>query len=402
VIGARWLAGAVASVGFAASFLSAHAQTQNTDLTPLLTTPAAWDALNEGWARTLADGDRLFRTRREPARMFDRSVAPVTGYFEKGRLTSLSIVFLDSGAWFGFVPDDQAKAAAASRGTDFTREFREVSTDVAAQLMRIVPSRSEVTLGTTAWLKQKATVARSGHISARLTVIPDQLVKLSLFRDGEDAAQLLDGARRALTRTNQAQIFAATMRATPAGDHIINSVPVFPQGDRAYCGVSALACVMRFCGLTLDTEDFAAAAGIRFGSTRKSHIREVYEAAGKEAALHMSHSTKFEFARAQQTIDAGFPIVVVRRWTQERDFLHTAFARRFANDPAVELPRPDANDQKSWPTREGYAHASVINGYNAKRREVIFTESWSEASRDRRMRAEEMEATAYLAYYPHL
>ena len=116
----------------------------------------------------------------------------------------------------------------------------------------------------------------------------------------------------------------------------------------------------------------------------------------------MLHSTKFEFQKAQQTIDAGFPVVVFRRWSQERDFLHTAFARRFANDPAVELPRPDATDQKSWPGKEGYAHASLINGYNAKRREIIFTESWNEAARDRRMRAEEMEATAYLAYYPHL
>jgi hypothetical protein len=128
----------------------------------------------------------------------------------------------------------------------------------------------------------------------------------------------------------------------------------------------------------------------------------VYEAAGKEAALRMFHSTKFEFARAQQTIDAGFPIIVFRRWNQERDFLHSAFARRFASDPGVELPRLDANDQKSWPGRDGYAHASIINGYNTKRRELIFTESWSEATRNRRMRTEEMEATAYVAYYPHL
>jgi hypothetical protein len=159
---------------------------------------------------------------------------------------------------------------------------------------------------------------------------------------------------------------------------------------------------MQFCGLTFDTEDFAAAAGIRFGSTRKSHLREVYLAAAKEAALQMFHSTKFEFARATQSIDAGFPVMVFRRWNQEREYLHSAFIRRFAADPAVELPRPDANDQKTWPIREGFAHASVVNGYNIKRHEVIFMESWSEAVRNRRMRIEELEATAYLAYYPRL
>ncbi|HEX5176563.1 MAG TPA: C39 family peptidase, partial [Chthoniobacteraceae bacterium] len=290
--------------------------------------------------------------------MFNRSVGPVTGYFENGRLISLSVVVLDSGAWFGFVPDDQAKAAAASRGAEFARQLREISADVTAQLGRIAASHSEVVLGSTPWLKQRVTVARTGTISARLTIIADQLVKLSLFRDHEDASQLLDGARRALTKASQAQTFAAAVHSAPSGDRIITNIPVFPQGDRAYCGVSALACVMRLCGLTLDTEEFAAAAGIRFGSTRKSHIREVYDAAGKEAAVRMFHSTKFEFARAQQTIDAGFPVVVFRRWNQERDFLHSAFARRIASDSAVELPRPDANDQKNWPRRDGYAHAS--------------------------------------------
>jgi len=391
-------------LGFAAACFCAASTwaAEEIDLTPLLTTPEAWDALNDGWARTFAEGHRIFRTYRAPTRMLNHSVRPITGGFDNGRLTSMTIVFLDSGAWFGFVPDDQAKAAAASRGAEFARQFREISADVGAQLGRILPSRTETTLGTTPWLKQNVTIARSGKISARLTVIPDQLVKLSLFRDNEDASQLLDAPRRALSKSDQPKEFSSSVRDTPWGDRIIRDIPIFPQGDRAYCGVSALACLTRFSGLTLDTEDFAAAAGIRFGSTRKSHIREVYEAAGREADLHMLHSTKFEFQKAQQTIDAGFPVVVFRRWSQERDFLHTAFARRFANDPAVELPRPDATDQKSWPGKEGYAHASLINGYNAKRREIIFTESWNEAARDRRMRAEEMEATAYLAYYPHL
>jgi hypothetical protein len=44
------------------------------------------------------------------------------------------------------------------------------------------------------------------------------------------------------------------------------------------------------------------------------------------------------------------------------------------------------------------AHASVITGVNKKRDEVIFTESWGENNRNRRMRAEEMEATAYVTF----
>lgn len=334
--------------------------------------------------------------------MLGRIVPSATACFEDGRLTSFSVVFLDSGTWFGYVPDQEAKAVEAARGPEFARLFREVSADVAQQLATTVGPGREVTLGVTPWLKQKATIFSHARIGARLTVIPDQLVKLTVFRDDADAAQLLSRDRRTRDKAAQARDFSDAVRDTPAGDRMIDRLPVFPQGDRAYCGVAALAVTMQFCGLTFDTEEFAAAAGIRFGSTRKSHIREVYTAAAREAALQMSHSTRFEFARAQQTIEDGFPVIVFRRWNQERDYLHTAFAHRFAADSRAELPRPDANDQKTWPTREEFAHASIVNGYNAKRREVIFSESWSETARHRRMRAEELERTSYLAYYPRL
>lgn len=69
-------------------------------------------------------------------------------------------------------------------------------------------------------------------------------------------------------------------------------------------------------------------------------------------------------------------VVVFRRWSQERDFVHTHFARRFAQDPAAVLERAGMEERKLWPQRGGFAHASIVNGFNAARGEVIFTESW--------------------------
>ena len=92
----------------------------------------------------------------------------------------------------------------------------------------------------------------------------------------------------------------------------------------------------------------------------------------------------------------------LHRWDQQRDGLHTAFAQRYAQDPTAQLPLPDAAERKMWPIKEGFMHASVINGYNSARREVIFSESWAEFVRNRRMRVEELEATSYLVYYPRL
>jgi len=383
---------------------AAHLSAQETDLTPALTSSAAWDSppLAEGWGQTYAQGSRLFRTRTRRCQMLGREIAPVTGCFENGRLTSFSAVFLDSGAWFGYVPDEEAKSVESARGPEFQRLFREISADVSRQLPAVAGSGREVTLGSTQWLKEKATIFTTAAAGCRLVIVPDQLVKVTVFRDAHNAGELLAAFRRGVDKSTQGRAFAGSVRETTAGDRFIDSLPVFPQGDRAYCGVSVLASVMQFCGLTLDTEDFAAAAGIRFGSTHNSHLREVYVAAARDAALQMFHSTKFEFARAKQSIDAGFPVMVFRRWNQERDYLHTAFRRRFAADPTAQLPRPDATDQKTWPIRGGFAHASVVNGYNLQRREVIFTESWSEAARNRRMRVEELEATSYLAYYPRL
>jgi hypothetical protein len=329
-------------------------------------------------------------------------VQSVTGCFEGDRLVSLSIVLLDSGAWFGYVPDDQAKAVEASRGPEFGRLFREAGQKVTKEMEALAGKGREQPLGTTTWLRQKAQIFQHEGLTFRLTIIPDQLVKLAVFRDPADATSLLIAPRRSPDKQAQVRAFAGAVQRSPSGDTVIDGIPVFPQGDRAYCGVSALAMAMRFCGLTLDTEEFAAGAGIRFGSTRKSHIREVYDAAATEAGLSMARTDRFDFARARTSIDAGFPVIVFRRWSQERDYVHTMFAKHYAADPSAELPRPDATDQKQWPTRDSYAHASIVNGYNAQRREVIFSESWSELARNRRMRFEELERTSYLAYYPRL
>jgi hypothetical protein len=381
-----------------------HAQEAARDWTPLLRDAAAWDGHEalSGWAETFTDGPRLFRVQAAKSRALGRDVQAVTGCFEDGKLTALSFVFLDAGAWFGYVPDDQAKAVAAERGPEFARLYKEISAEVEKQLATLGEAGKDVPLGATTWLRQKARVFTAGGVGLRLTLLPDQLVKLTAFRDPRNAGVLLAAPRRSPDRGAQARFFAANVRDLPSGDRVIKGIPVFPQGDRAYCGVSALAMAMQYSGLTLDTEELAAGADIRFGSTHKSHIREVYDAAATEAGLRMSRTSKFDFARARSSIDAGFPVIVFRRWSQARDYVHTEFAKRFAADPTALLPRADATDQKSWPTRDSFAHASIVNGYHAARREVIFSESWSEYARDRRMRFEEMEGTSYLAYYPRL
>lgn len=336
--------------------------------------------------------------------VFGRRPHYISGHFVNQRIESITLLFLDSGTHFGYVPKDQAAATEKMNQETFQALHRTTEEAVLAGLEKLAKSPGHpATLGQTPMLKQDVLLFDTGESTARFRSIPEQLVKVTFFRDKEKAGSLLlNPASVDSKRRERIESLARNMRESPSGDRLLESIPLFPQGDRAYCGVSALSMGMQYLGLNLDTEDYAAAAGIRYGSTKGSKIREVYEAAGLEAGLRLSRSTKFDFRKAQTVLDAGLPVIVWRRWTKERDYVHTTFAFRYAKDPSEVLPKADMNDRATWPDKDAYAHASVITGYNAKRGEVIFTESWGEAARDRRMRFEEMEGTAYYTFYPKL
>ena len=254
-------------------------------------------------------------------------------------------------------------------------------------------------LGREKMLKQNVSFFSTGNLVARLHIMEEQLIKVTFFRDKEDAEHWIAPDLLRQSPRDRIAALKKNVKRHPNGDVVLTNVPLLPQGNRAYCGLSSLAMVMQYLGLEIDTEDYAAAAGVRYGSTGGSRIRETYSAAAEEAGFRMSRTTRFDAMKAKSLIDSGVPILVWRRWTQERDFLHTAFARRFAKDPTLELPKPDAKDRDMWPGEDDYSHATVITGYNQERGELIFTESWTERERNRRMRVQEMIGTAYYTFF---
>jgi hypothetical protein len=370
-----------------------------------LKSSALWDSPEflSGWSVGQTNAIEEHRVYAGRCQIFDHQAQSVTGLFDGGRLESITIVVLDAGAWFGFVPEAEAKKVAAAKGPQFAALYKQTAADVERGLAALAgaPGR-KVKFVDKGVLKHDVLLFHTGDAWVRLTTRDNHLVKLTLTRSEVDAVSPLSAMRRSAKKDEQARQLAARVSTAANGDRLIEGVPIFLQGDRAYCGVATLAMVMQFLGLRLDTEDYAVAAGIKSGSTYHSSIREVAEAAAEAGKLRLPRTTQFEFEKARASIEAGFPVIVFRRWSQERDFLHHAFAQRFQKDPAATLPKADLNDRKSWPTRDDYAHSSVITGYNLQRREVIFTESWGERSRNRRMRIEEMEGTVYLAYYPRL
>jgi len=336
--------------------------------------------------------------------VFGRRPHYISGHFLNQRLESITLLFLDSGTHFGYVPKDQASATEKMNRGTFQALHRETAADVVSGLEKLAGSLGRpASLGHTPMLRQEALLFDTGKTIARYLSIPEQLVKVTFFRDkGRAESLLLEPANVDRTPRERIADLVKNLRESENGDRLLENIPLFPQGDRAYCGVSALSMGMQYLGLDLDTEDYAAAAGIRYGSTKGSKIREVYEAAGQEAGIRLSRATKFDFRRVQGALDAGLPVIVWRRWAKERDYVHTTFATRYADDPSSVLPKADMNDRATWPGKNAYSHASLITGYNAQRGEVVFTESWGEAARNRRMRIEEMEGTVYYTFYPKL
>jgi hypothetical protein len=333
--------------------------------------------------------------------LFGHQPHVVTSLFDGNQITSISILFLDSGTWYGYVPRS-GREDARTKQKQFDLLYERILADVTAALQDLTGKKGEETiLGDEPLLRHDALLYTHGNVAFRLVTETGHLIKLLLFRSEDAARSLRDLEIAEMNDREKTEYFQAHVIKKENGDVVLAEVPVFPQGSRAYCGVSTLAMATQYLGLRLETEELAAASGIRYGSTQGSKIKEVYLAAGEEAGTRLSRSSSFDFDTARKTIDAGLPVIVWRKFTFERNYVHETFPRRFANNPEATLPEPDEADRATWPTNyTGGNHASLITGYNPLRREVIFTESWGEYARNRRMRIEEMEGTAYYVFYP--
>lgn len=383
----------------AALALPLHAADPAPFPTGALTSLALWEdpEFLAGWGPVDPNLRLACRNWSGPCEALGAKAQGASAFFEAGRLRSISLLFLDAGIWFGF-----SQAVSETKVPEFLALHRQTAENVASALSALGGKLRDVPLGGTKLLKHTAQVVRIGDVWARLVVWPEYFVKVTLFRDEEATTQSLAPYRRTQKSPELARTFASLVEKLPNGDRILRGIPMLQQGDRAYCGMSALAMTMQHLGLRVETEELAAAAGIRFGNTGEAKIREAYDDTAAVAALRMDRIKRAEWSRIRTSLGAGMPVVVFRRWSQERDFVHTQFARRYAKDPAAVLERPGMDERKLWPQRGGFAHASIINGFNEARGEVIFTESWSEFARDRRMRFEEMEATGYMACHLRL
>jgi hypothetical protein len=259
------------------------------------------------------------------------------------------------------------------------------------------PGQAEMS-GSTAALRENLTVFLHESLRVEYRAPEGKFIRVDIRRAEDGAEAYLDPQFAAMSRRERRDWAEANVHREANGDLMISGVPLVPQGRDAYCGIHSFAMVSQYFGLRLDSSSLAARAGFEQGTGGDKMI-EVYRAAADEAGVRMTRGGKFDFERAMKALDAGCPVLVWRRFDSRRDKLHTEFARRYAREPGLELPRPDAEERATWPGNGHPSHSSVITGYNRERGEVIFSEPWGDHMRDRRMRWEEMESSSYGAFY---
>jgi len=329
------------------------------------------------------------------------------------KLDSLAITFADAGSYFGYLDEKlppglsrrQQQAELQRRLTgkqqEFSSFFRKTETSLKDALRELADKRPrESQVGKTRTLRAQVIDYRKGDLVLRLVVGGERLIRLLIQPADSVTREWLDIERSKLSGRELNQVYQERVTRSENRDIRIESLPIVPQGYKPYCGLNTLTMAARYFGLHVD-EDWLAVAG-KFqntGSAAGSQLPRLYLAVAREAGLDLHKSNDFSLDESRDSIDRGLPVVVWRRFSGTRNKAHSHQTLMASRDPEYRIPAPDATTRNSWPDDRAPLHASVVVGYNSTRQEVLFIESWAGMEMPRRMRVEEMAATAYLTFY---
>lgn len=373
-------------------------RTINEDFTENLIAASVWinNKLPGTWKSIPSlDGDEVKILDVNPI-LFGQHSSSVYANEEKGKLKSISILYLDSGKFINRKRLSNKDQNSKSLKREFKKTYDLIQTTINKALYKYTKSTpKESFVGQTDFLRNTYDDYKFGELTLRLSADNGQNISLIIMRSKDVSKTYLHSETSKLVKRERRKELQQNVQVQGSGDIKINGIPMFRQGQRPYCAISTLGMATHYLGLRLGTDALAAGAKFRYIDTAKgSKMLDLYRAAAEESDAVLQRGRSFDFERAQKYIEKGFPIVVWRRYSHKRNQLHSAAAQ------GIKLPESTPNDRITWPTsKDEPGHASVITGFNKKTGEVIFMESWGEHARNKRMRAEELEATSYATFY---
>lgn len=373
-------------------------RTINEDYTENLIAASVWtdNKLPGTWKSIPSlDGDEVKILNVNPI-IFGQHSSSIYANEEKGKLKSISILYLDSGKFINQRKINNTSKDIKSLKREFKKSYDLIESTINKTLYKYTKSTPKDSfVGQTDFLRNNYNDYKFGELTLRVSANNGQNICLIIMRSADVSKTYLSSGTAKLVKRERRKELQQNVQMQESGDLKINGIPMFRQGQRPYCAISTLGMATHYLGLRLGTDALAAGAKFRYIDTAKgSKMLDLYRAAAEESDAILQRGRSFDFERAQKYLEKGFPIVVWRRYSYERNLLHSAAAR------GTKLPESTPNDRLTWPTsKNAPGHASVITGFNKKTGEVIFMESWGEHARNKRMRTEELEATSYATFY---
>lgn len=341
-------------------------------------------------------------------RVFGQEALFVRGLWRGEDLEEIQITFNDAGSYFGYSQEQPPANLTASERSDYLeekfaarqRDFTELHQKSFQSIREELASRGEesreVRFGKSRAIRAEVMEYEWDQVTARLFHGAGRLVRVSLSNRENAASSWMDREVANLSEREYHNWLRERVETLPSGEQVLSELSVVPQGFRPYCGLNTLVMAGRYLGMHLD-EDWLAHAG-KFqntGSAAGSQMLSLYNSVANEAGLDMKRSNKFNPALVKSSLRKGLPVIVWRRWSPERDQLHTTMARRLEAGQPVEWGELNFEE---LPTEQAPLHASVIVGFSEEQDEFLFLESWTGLQGPRRMLSQELAATAYLTF----
>ena len=364
------------------------------------------DTFSGPWEQDPSLGDtRIFRMAASP-NVFGEIPMAVYAYGEGSELRELVIHFLDAGRYFGYQyggeADREARAEGRQRRQEFNKYYKHLAKTISGRLEDGCGRGFEGSLGKSSHLRVGFTDYEWEDFVLRFITREDFSVSLHIMRKSAVPRSLVDQAILRMNDRDKDDLFESRVTQTEIGDLQITGVPMFTQGNTPFCGIHTLAMAGHYYGLRISPEALAAGAEFKnTGSAKGSDLIGLYRSTADEVGLRASVAPDFKMDRVARSLKEGRPLIVWRRVSEEREKAHAANQLAWNSDHHFSLPAPTSGELESYPDKgeKGTpSHASIVTGFNEERGEVIYTEPWGNETRARRMRVEEMEATAYAVF----
>lgn len=381
----------------------------NADLTEEFFQKERWkrNEFSGPWKEASSVGERNLKEMSAMPIVLGEVPMAIRAFSDTRGVSELAIDFLDAGLYFGYLgggEDSREKRdAGRERRKEFSDYFKAVSRSVRERLEDGCGNGEDRVIGSSPMLKMQCTDFRWEDFVLRFVEREDYSVSLHIYRQGCAPESFVDSAAISLDYRDKKKQFSDRVRQFESGDVAVEGLPMMTQRNTPFCGIHSLAMAGYYYGLRMSPEELAAAANFKnTGSAKGSDILELHRSVAAELGMNVSVSPGFKLARLQGAIEEGLPVIVWRRVSVEREQAHAAYEEEKLVRPDLPVPDLTTAELESLPRKDekgSPSHASVITGYHEERGEVIYTEPWGEGTRDRRMKVEEMEATAYAVFY---